>query len=102
MPRLAAIRWSLAAIFALLATLAGCAPPAYDPLTDQQITAVEQETDGLLVKLITLDARIAQLQKLNDPASQKALAEARTEAGYAANIGAYDQITTDLATLKLR
>lgn len=101
MPRWIALR-PLAALLVLLAGLAGCAPPAYDPITDQQITAVAQETDGLLVRLITLDERITQLQKLDDPVSQKALADARKAAGYGANIDAYDQISTDLATLKLR
>jgi prophage DNA circulation protein len=92
---------SLATLLALLAWLAACAP-AYDPTTDAQITAAQQETDALLVTLISLDQRIAQLAKLADPASQKALAEARAAASYEANMKAYDRIATDLTTLKLR
>jgi prophage DNA circulation protein len=92
---------SVATLLALLGWLAACAP-AYDPTTDAQITAAQQETDALLVRLISLDQRIAQLAKLADPASQKALAEARAAASYGENMDAYDRISTDLTTLKLR
>jgi hypothetical protein len=93
--------WRASILWIALIALASCAP-AYDEITDKQIAGVQQETDAGLTRLITLAQRIDSLKNLDDPASKKALAEARAKASYDANIDYYDKIDTDLTALQLR
>ncbi|MEJ0020916.1 MAG: hypothetical protein WDN25_31085 [Acetobacteraceae bacterium] len=93
--------WHAVCLLLGLAILASCAP-TYDETTDRQIMAVQQTTDAGLVRLITLARRIDSLKDLSDPASQKALADARAKAGYAANADFYDTAEVDLTSLQLR
>ncbi len=90
-----------AILILLVAIVVSCAP-TYDEQTDRQIAAVQQETDAGLVRLITLGRRIDALRKSQDPASRKALADARAAASYDANTDFYDRVDTDLTSLELR
>ena len=100
MRRAAALHWSVVLVV-IVALIVSCAP-TYDEQTDRQIAVVQQEVDAGLVRLITLGRRIDVLGKLDDPASRKALAEARAKASYDANLDFYDKVDTDLTSLQLR
>ena len=88
--------------FLLIAALAACVAPQYDDQTDKLISQLQTDVDTELVTLISLDHKIAALSQHSDPASQKALAAARSKAGYDANTGFYDKIDVDLTSLQTR
>ena len=98
----------------LAVLLAGCVAP-YDDQTDKAISALQQETDAEIVRLITLDHKIASLsgQDVSSqatltavctamPPSNTALAIACSKASYDQNTDFYDKFDTDLTSLKLR
>ena len=84
------------------AVLAACVAPQYDDQTDKLISQLQSDVDTQLVTLISLDHKIAALSQRSDPASQKALTEARIKASYDANTGFYDKIDVDLTSLQTR
>jgi hypothetical protein len=88
----------------LIAVVAGCAtaPPQYDDQTDKLISQLQKDVDTQIVSLITLDHKIAFLSGKTDASSQKALAEAKTKAGYEANTGFYDKVDVDITGLQTR
>ncbi|MBV9749119.1 MAG: hypothetical protein JO157_09910 [Acetobacteraceae bacterium] len=94
--------------------LAGCVAP-YDEQTDEAISALQQETDAEIVRLITLDHKIGALsaQDVSNqatltavcttvPPGNAALADACGKASYDQNTDFYDKFDTDLTSLKLR
>ena len=60
-------------------------PPQYDDQTDKLISQIQTDVDTQFVSLITLDHKISRLSGKPDPASVKALADAKTKAGFDAN-----------------
>jgi hypothetical protein len=82
--------------------VAACTAPPYDEQTDRLISAVQSDVDGQIVMLISLDHRIAELAAASNDASRKALADARTKAGYEANAAFYDKLDSELTSLRLR
>ncbi len=101
-------------VVALAVLLAGCVAP-YDDQTDKAISALQQETDAEIVRLITLDHKIASLsgQDVSNqaaltaicatvPPSSAALADACSKASYDQNTDFYDKFDIDLTSLKLR
>lgn len=87
---------------ALTVFIAGCAAPHYDAQTDKLISQLQTDVDTQIVSLISLDHRIASLSTKTDPSSKRALATAKTKAGYDANTGFYDKIDVDLISLQTR
>ena len=85
----------------VLVGLAACAP-AYDLQADQGITAVQHSVDGKIVSLISLDQKIHNFHGGGTPAEQKALAKARDDASYDANVAFYDATDTDLTSAQMR
>lgn len=100
MRRARPLRQLAAVLFA--AVLTACVAPQYDDQTDKLISQLQTEVDTQLITLISLDHKIAALSQRGEPASQKALAEVRTQASYDANIGFYDKIDVDLTSLQTR
>jgi hypothetical protein len=86
----------------LVAVGVGCTTPQYDDQTDKLISQLQTDVDTELVSLLTLDHKIAALTGKPDQASQKALADAKTKAGYDANTSFYDKVDVDLTSLKTR
>ena len=88
---------------ALALLAAGCMPPPqYDDQTDKLISQIQTDVDTQFVSLITLDHKISRLSGKPDPASVKALADAKTKAGFNANSGFYDKVDVDLSSLQTR
>ncbi len=108
-------RWRFKRWFSAgLLVLSMCAPQ-YDEATDKSISALHQQVEGEIVRLVGLARRIASLSGqdvsaqpvltrvcANVPASRQALAAACSKASYDQNIAFYDAVETDLSSLKLR
>ncbi len=86
----------------VLLLVAACTAPQYDDQTDKLISQLQTDVDTEIVSLITLDRKISSLSGKVDAASQKALADARTKAGYDANTTFYDKVDVDLTSLQTR
>jgi hypothetical protein len=95
-------RARIASAFIAMLGAAGCAAPQYDDQTDKMISTLQSDVDTQLVTLITLDHKIAALAAKSDAASQKALADATTKAGYDASSSFYDKTDVELTSLRLR
>jgi hypothetical protein len=87
---------------ALMMFVVGCTAPQYDDQTDKLISQLQTDVDTQFVSLITLDHKINSLSKETDAASKKALADAKTKAGYDANTIFYDKVDVDLTGLQTR
>jgi hypothetical protein len=87
---------------ALVAVMAGCSAPLYDDQTDKLMSQLQSDVDTEIVTLITLDHKIDSLAKRSDAASVKALAAAKTKAGYDANTAFYDKVDVQLTGLQTR
>src|ERR1051326_5260072 len=94
--RSSAVKYGIIAL--LFAT--SCAAPQYDAQTDKLISQLQTDVDSEIVSLITLDRKIARLSGKADQTSQKALAEAKSKAGYEANADFYDKIDVGLIGLQ--
>ena len=92
-------RWAAAATMFVIVS---CAGPQYDSQTDKLISQLQTGIDTEIVFLITLDHKIDLLSGQNDPASRRALADAKTKASYDANTGFYDKVDVDLTGLQTR
>lgn len=86
----------------VLLALGGCVTTPYDSKIDDGIGALQTSVDTEIVKLISLDHKIAALKAKNDADSQAALREAEKKAGYDANRDFYDQVDVSLTSLSLR
>ena len=86
----------------VLLLVAACTAPQYDDQTDKLISQLQTDVDTGIVSLITLDRKIRSLSGKTDAASQKALADARTKAGYDANTSFYEKVDVDLTSLQTR
>jgi hypothetical protein len=69
---------------------------------DQDITTLQTDVDTELTILINLNTQMENLQKLSDASSTAALAKAKMDAGYQANIPAYSKIQVDMDNLNAR
>ena len=99
---LRAHRYTLPALLLALILSACTPPPQYDEQTDKLISQLQTDVDSEIVTLITLDHKIAALSRQTDPASQQALAAAKTAAGYDANTPFYDKVDVNLTALQTR
>jgi len=87
---------------AITLVVVGCAGPQYDSQTDKLISQLQTDIDTGIVSLITLDHKIELLSGQSDPASRRALADAKAKASYDANTGFYDKVDVDLTGLQTR
>jgi hypothetical protein len=83
-------------------TALSCTAPQYDDQTDKQITQLQTDIDTEIVSLISLDDRISDLSNNSDQSDRRALSDAKTKAGYAANTDFYNKIDVELITLRTR
>ena len=84
----------------VLLLVAACAAPQYDDQTDKLISQLQTDVNTEIVSLITLDHTISNLTGKTDAASKKALADAKTKAGYNANTSFYNKVDVDLTALQ--
>jgi hypothetical protein len=91
----------LATCLAMLPMLAACAP-TYDNIADQMLADTQKQADDGLLKLQTLAVTINALDQSKDANDQKAVATARTQASYAANLDFYDQLQASITALDTR
>lgn len=102
MTALGVFRAAKRAVLVVGLAAAGCSAPAYDEETDRLISALQSDVDGEIVMLISLDREVARLSARTDDLSRKALAEAKANATYEANIKFYNKIDTELNSIRLR
>jgi len=89
-------------VLAVGLVLVACSAPPYDEQTDRLISELQYDVDSQIVMLLSLDREIARLSTRTDDVSRKALAEARANAAYEANIGFYNKVDTELNSIRLR
>jgi len=82
--------------------LSACAAPQYDAQTDQAITTLQTDTDGLIIHLVSLNQEISNLQGKTDKTSLSQLSGDRAAASYSANIATYNKLHVDFLTLRTR
>lgn len=87
---------------ALTLVIAACTAPQYDLQTDKLISQLQNDVDTKITTLITLDHKIERFSQQTGPAARKALASAKTDAGYEANTDFYDKVDVDLTALQTR
>ncbi len=80
----------------------GCAAPYYDEQTDKLVTQLQTDVETQFTTLITSGEEISFLSGQSDAASKVDLAKYQAQAGWNANIAAYDKIEVDLLLLRPR
>ena len=98
-------RRALALLLGLALSLAAaaCSAPKYDPQIDDQITATQTLANALIERLIGLDEELRLLPAAPaSKADRELLASTREEASYRANRPAYEEIRTELTSLRTR
>ncbi len=91
----------LAACVAMVLALASCAP-TYDSIADQMLADTQKQADDGLIKLENLKKRIDALQNSANADDKRALADAKKQASYAANLDFYDKLQSSVVALETR